>query len=419
MPSDPPPTIAVIGAGIVGTAIAYQLQRQNPARRVVLIDRDKPGMGASFGNMASIAATEFLPASRPAIWAQVPKWVLDPEGPMRLRLGYLPWLLPWMARFVAASRPSRVRALGQAGAALCQRALADTEAMLASAGLSQMLSERGCLCLLDKPSEAASNAEHLRLLEQTGFAFETLTPQQVAELEPALHARLSAVLRFPDNRSISDPHGLVCALVEAFCGLGGTLVHGCVDRISRRDGAVEAVQLSDGRSIQAEQIILCAGVQTAALSRALGEPIPLETERGYHSQIMAPGISLNHALIWPARAFMVTPTAGGLRVGGTVELGGLKRPPDYRRAKILVRHAQEVLPDLKAKQVSEWMGHRPATPDTIPVIGLSAKTKGLLYATGHGHLGLTNAATTAQIVAALVSDRPPPLDIAPYRVDRF
>jgi D-amino-acid dehydrogenase len=282
-----------------------------------------------------------------------------------------------------------------------------------------MLSEKGCLCLLDKPGEAAANAEHLRLLEQTGFAFETLTPQQVAEREPALNPRLSQVLRFPSNRSISDPHGLVSALVEAFCGLGGTLVHGCVDHISRREGGVEAVHLSDGRSIQAAQIVLCAGIQSAALSRSLGEPIPLESERGYHSQIMAPGVKLNHALIWPARAFMVTPTAGGLRVGGTVELGGLNASPDYRRAKILVRHAQEVVPALKAEQVSEWMGHRPATPDTIPVIGRSAKTRGLLYATGHGHLGLTNAATTAQIIAALIDDRPPPLDISPYRVDRF
>ncbi|MGQ3294692.1 MAG: NAD(P)/FAD-dependent oxidoreductase, partial [Shinella sp.] len=148
-------------------------------------------------------------------------------------------------------------------------------------------------------------------------------------------------------------------------------------------------------------------------------PIPLETERGYHAQIMAPGISMRHSIIWPARAFMVTPTAGGIRVGGTVEMAGLDAPPDYRRAKILVKRAKEALPDLKAEATSEWMGHRPALPDTVPVIGPSAKRRNVLYATGHGHLGLTYAATTGRLIADLVTGATPPIDLKPYRADRF
>jgi D-amino-acid dehydrogenase len=134
---------------------------------------------------------------------------------------------------------------------------------------------------------------------------------------------------------------------------------------------------------------------------------------------MAPNISLGHSIIWPARAFMVTPTAGGIRVGGTVELAGLGAAPDYNRAKILVRHAQYALPDLQCREATEWMGHRPALPDTIPVISRSAKTSGVFYATGHGHLGLTHSATTARLIADLVTDRKPPIDVTPYRVNRF
>jgi D-amino-acid dehydrogenase len=423
MSADHPNALAIIGAGIVGAAIAFEVQRREiekgSGRQVILIDRDSPGMGASFGNMASIAVTEFLPASRPSIWAQVPGWLMNPEGPMRLRLSYAPQMIPWFLRFIEASRPSRVRALGEAGAKLCQRALADTEQMLAQAGLGDMLSQTGCLCLFDKASEMKGNREHLELLERLGFEFETLNPGQADSLEPALTRRLSHVLRFPNNRSISSPYQLVLRLIEQFQVLGGTVIHGSVGTIERSSAGVDALHLTDGRRIPVSQAIVCAGIHSRELSKQLGEPIPLETERGYHTQIMAPGITLNHSLIWPARAFMITPTAGGIRVGGTVELAGLSHPPDYRRARVLVRHAQEVLPDLQSAEISEWMGHRPALPDTIPVISPSAKTNGVFYATGHGHLGLTNAATTARIIADMVNSQQPPVDPHPYRVDRF
>jgi D-amino-acid dehydrogenase len=134
---------------------------------------------------------------------------------------------------------------------------------------------------------------------------------------------------------------------------------------------------------------------------------------------MAPGISMRHSVIWPARAFMVTPTAGGIRVGGTVEMAGLDAPPDFRRARVLVRRAKEALPDLRVDETSEWMGHRPALPDTVPIIGPSARTRGVYYATGHGHLGLTYAATTARLIADLMTGVTPPIDMTPYRVNRF
>lgn len=151
----------------------------------------------------------------------------------------------------------------------------------------------------------------------------------------------------------------------------------------------------------------------------LKEPIPLETERGYHTQIMDPGVSMRHSVIWPSRAFMVTPTAGGIRVGGTVEMAGLDAPPDYRRAKVLVKRAKEALPDLQVREATEWMGHRPALPDTVPVIGPSAKRRNVWYATGHGHLGLTYAATTARLMGDIITGVTPPVDMKPYRVDRF
>ncbi|ARO27938.1 FAD dependent oxidoreductase protein (plasmid) [Rhizobium sp. TAL182] len=409
--------LVVVGAGIIGVVIAYELQRRGQS--VVLVDRAAPGMGASYGNMASIAVTEFMPASRPGIWAQMPKWLLDPEGPVRIRPGYLPKLVPWFLRFLAASRPSKLRELEAAGAVLCRRVYQDLDALLKETGLKHMLTAEGCLSLYTDEAEFRADREHIEILERFGFRHEILGGNAIRDLEPALTTKIGKAVLFPDNRSITDPHKLVLALAEKFLALGGRVVQGDVAGFEQSETGVSALRLADGRSVEADKVVLAVGAFTARLSALLREPIPLETERGYHTQIMEPGISMRHSIIWPARAFMVTPTAGGIRVGGTVEMAGLDAPPDYRRAKILVKRAREALPELKAEGATEWMGHRPALPDTVPVMGPSAKRRNVWYATGHGHLGLTYAATTGRLMADLVTGVQPPVDMKPYRVDRF
>ena len=406
----------VVGAGIIGTAIAHDLQKRG--RQVVLIDRDAPGKGASFGNMASIAVTEFMPASRPSVWRQIPGWMLDPEGPVRVRPGYMPKLIPWFLRFIAASRPSRLRELEAQGAVLCARALGDTLDLLREAGLEDQISQNGCLSLYTDEAEFRADREHIEILERFGFPHEVIGRQAIRALEPELSDRIGMAVLFPQNRSMKDPYKLVLALAERFVGLGGRIEHGNVVGFTRSD-AMREVVLKDGRRLPAEEVVICAGAFSAKLARDLGEPIPLETERGYHTQIMAPGISMTHSIIWPAKAFMVTPTADGIRVGGTVEMAGLEAAPDYRRAKVTVKRAREALPNLACEDFTEWMGHRPALPDTVPILSMSAKTKGLFYATGHGHLGLTYAATTARLMGELITGRTPALDLHPYRINRF
>ncbi|EJB06873.1 glycine/D-amino acid oxidase, deaminating [Rhizobium leguminosarum bv. trifolii WSM597] len=409
--------VVVVGAGIIGVVIAHELQRRG--QTVVLVDRATPGMGASYGNMASIAVTEFMPASRPGIWAQMPKWLLDPEGPVRIRPGYLPKLVPWFLRFLAASLPSKLRELEAAGAVLCGRVYEDLDALLKGTGLMQMLTAEGCLSLYTDEAEFRADRAHIDILERFGFRHEILGGNAIRDLEPALTTRIGKAVLFPDNRSVTDPYKLVAALTEKFQALGGRIVEGDVVGFEQGEAGVSALRLADGRTLAADKVVLAAGAFTARLSALLREHIPLETERGYHTQIMEPGISMRHSIIWPARAFMVTPTAGGIRVGGTVEMAGLDAPPDYRRAKILVKRAREALPDLVPRSATEWMGHRPALPDTVPVMGPSAKRRNVWYATGHGHLGLTYAATTGRLMADLITGVEPPVDMKPYRVDRF
>lgn len=409
-------TTLVVGAGIIGTSLAYALQKRG--RSVVLLDKGEVGRGASFGNMASIAVTEFMPASRPSVWRQIPGWMLDPEGPVRVRPSYMHKLIPWFARFVAASRPGKLRELEAQGAALCKRVYDDLLPLLRETGLEGELTAEGCLSLYTDEAEFRADREHIEILERFGFPHQRLTGAEARELEPELSDSIGMAVLLPQNRSLRDPHRLVMKLAEAFQAMGGRIERGEVAGFDR-DGRIAGVRLTDGRSLAADEVVLCAGAHTGRLSKMLGEPMPLETERGYHTQIMSPGLSMRHSIIWPARAFMVTPTAGGIRVGGTVEMAGLDAAPDYRRARITVKRAQAALPNLRRENATEWMGHRPAFPDTVPVMSASAKVPGVFYATGHGHLGVTYAATNARLMADLITGAAPPIDMRPYRVDRF
>ena len=196
--------IVVIGAGIIGTTIAYDLQRRG--QTVVLVDRDTPGKGASYGNMASIAVTEFMPASRPGVWAQMPKWMLDPEGPVRIRPGYMPKLIPWFMRFLSASRPSKLRELESAGAVLCGRVYKDLDALLKETRLEHMLSKEGCLSLYTDETEFRADREHIEILERFGFRHQVLDGRAIRDLEPALTHKIGKAVLFPDNRSVADPY---------------------------------------------------------------------------------------------------------------------------------------------------------------------------------------------------------------------
>ncbi|RUM27522.1 FAD-dependent oxidoreductase [Rhizobium vallis] len=408
--------VVVVGAGVIGAAIAFELQRRG--LQATLIDKSEPGRGASFGNMASIAL-DFAAGSGPSTWKKIPGWLLDPEGPVWLRPSYAARILPWFLRFLAAGRPSRLREIEDAGMSLSRQALGDFREMLQAIGAPELMTEEGCLAIYETEAEFAADRGHLAMMQRYGLEFEVLSNGAIQYYEPTLSPAIAKAVLLPDNKSIRDPHKLVVKLADAAIAAGAAFVSGAVRNIERKGDGTAVVLLEDGRRVEAGSVVLAAGVHTRFLAEKLGEPIPLETERGYHTQIMTPGISMRYSVIWPHRAFMVTPTAGGIRVGGNVELAGLDAAPDFRRPRVLVRHAQRALPGLKVEETTEWMGHRPALPDTIPIISRSSKMPEVFYATGHGHLGLTFSATTALMIADMVTGVKPSLDMTPFRIDRY
>jgi len=409
--------VLVVGAGIVGVAIALRIAQEG--RDVLLVDRERVAAQASRVNAGALAFSDILPLASPGILRKAPRWLLDPLGPLAIRPRYLPRIAPWLVRFWRASQPDRVRASTAAQAALMDLSATETPALLASAGAAHLIRSDGVLHVYESEAELAAGEAGWRARREHGIAFTHLHGQDaIAELQPGLAPSLVAATFVPGWKTVSDPLEVVEALAAAFAQRGGRARRAEATALVPGAGGV-TVRLAGGGEIVAQRVVIAAGAWSHRLARTLGERIPLETERGYNTTLPPGAFDLRRQLTFGGHGFVVTPLATGVRVGGAVEFAGLDAPPNFARSATLLAKAKRFMPALDVTGGSEWMGFRPSLPDTLPAIGAAAADDRVIYAFGHGHLGLTQAAATARLVADLIHGRAPALAMAPFRPQRF
>jgi D-amino-acid dehydrogenase len=330
---------------------------------------------------------------------KVPSWMLDPMGPLAVRWRHLPSLLPWLLRFVAASRPGQVEALSRQLAMLLGRVNADYEALLGDEAPVEMWRRQGALAVY--PSDAALRRDLPRWEERgkLGVRWEACDPTRVPQEEPALRTPWQHAVAIPDWSHVDDPYLFSLALFERFVAAGGQFRQEAVADLLEMNGVIDGVRLASGDTLRSGNTVVTAGVWSDRFARRVRQPMPLESERGYHLTLPKAGLKLNRYLLNATESFVILPMAnGGLRLAGTVELASRDAAPDYRRSHILLDKAQAMLGPLDTTGMTSWMGNRPSVPDTVPVIGPSARRRNLFFATGHGHLGLTLAATTGALL---------------------
>lgn len=407
--------VAVVGAGIVGLCAAYECLRRGAS--VTVVDRDPAGDKASFGNAGGIAVTEVLPASVPGLWKKVPRWLLDPLGPLALRPAHLPALLPWLWRFAQVGAPAEVGRLSLALAQLNARVFADLEPLYQAVGLANDLHRAGALTVYESEHGLEAERRDWEVRRVLGIESVELSGEAAREMEPALGPLVKAGVFTPQWAHVSDPKKIVDTLRNWLVGQGVQLKRGEVERIETGAAGVRLV-LASGPMV-ADKAVIAAGAWSAALARQLGDRVLLESERGYNTTLPASGVSLSREVIFAERKFVATPLAIGLRIGGAAEFGGLDARPNYARSAALVKLARRYFPDIREEGGKQWSGHRPTTPDSLPVIGASSATADVIYAFGHGHLGLTQGPTTGKLVGDLVFGAAPPIDLAPFSAVRF
>jgi D-amino-acid dehydrogenase len=412
--------VTVIGAGVVGIAAALTLLRDG--HRVTVIDRLGPGEATSFGNAGGMAVTEMQPISQPnTIW-KVPGWLLDPEGPLAIRPAYLPRLAPWLWRFWRTGNITRVNKIADAQAALNDRAQADWAPLLAASNLEDQVKVNGALTLYRTEKGYRADALSWKLRSDRGVETHVLGAEEIRQLEPDVGPGFARGVLMPDWGHVLDPKRIVTGMAERFVADGGEIARAEVTGLRTEAGRVTVLETSAGERA-VDQLVVCAGAWSRKIAGWIGDTVSLESERGYHVTLPAAPVAPRRMLIMGEDQFVMTPMSMGLRIAGTVEMGGLEAEPNMARARVLLEKARRVLPALVGEAAAagktEWSGHRPATPDTIPVISASPSVANVFYGFGHGHLGLTQAAVTGRLLTDLVSRREAPIDVTAFAVGRF
>lgn len=406
----------VVGAGIVGVCCAIELRRRG--WEVDLVDRLAPGEGCSAGNAGILAAQAVVPVAMPGLLRKVPAMLLDADSPLSLRLASLPHTWGWLLRFARAANLAQVRRTSTAMKALYGSTVERHQALAREAGVPELVcAQPGLYVHRDPAGIDLANGLSWVLRREHGAQVELLEGAALREAEPALAPEYTRGVRVGPMAHTTDPLRLTQAYAALLERMGGRLRRAEV-RALLPDGA--AVQVfADGQALRADVVVVAAGAWSAALLRPLGLRLPLVAERGYHMTYADPGIRLNHVVSEVGAHLAVTSMAPGLRVAGTEEIGLADDPPSWRRAEVLDRLARRMFPGAVLGEGSRWMGPRPGTPDSLPIIGPVPGHGNVFIAAGHGHLGLTGAPHTGAIVAAMASGETPEADVRPYALERF
>lgn len=407
--------VIVIGAGVIGLSSALALQARG--LQVTVLDREGPAAGASAGNAGAFAFTDILPLASPGLLRKAPRWLLDPLGPLTVPPRYALRIAPWMFRFWRACAPARVAQSTTAQTLLMDLSRAELEPFLHATRTHPMLRKDGNLQVYESLAERDASLPGWQARAAHGIEFRHMDADEMAQIQPGLSPRFTHGTFTPGWYSIADPRLYVLALAERFRAQGGRIEQAQVTALTPAPDGVTVT--APGASWQGDYAVLAAGAFSRELARGLGDKIPLETERGYNTTLPPGAFDLRMQVTFGGHGFVVSRLSTGIRVGGAVELGGLHLPPNYKRAQAMLTRARAFLPGLDTRGGTQWMGFRPSLPDTLPAIGPSRATPRVIHAFGHGHLGLTQSAGTARLVADFITGAAPAIDPQHFSPQRF
>jgi D-amino-acid dehydrogenase len=413
MAAEPKADVLVLGAGMVGVSAALHLQKLG--RDVILVDRNEcAGEETSYGNAGIIECASVFPLMFPRHIKQIFQYALNRSPQAYYRFSELPDFLPWLLRYYLASSPARALHSAMAEWPLIQRSLVEHEALIAEAGVPDLLRRTGWLKLFrsqDSFDKAVSDAERVKPYD---IPSEILNGAAIAAREPHLTGNFAGAVYYPTPGFISDPGALAKAYADLFVRKGGRFVVA---------DARTLTQASDGWRVNgaaAREAVVALGPWSDLVFRPLGYSIPLGVKRGYHLHLNPRGNAvLNHPVLDSDLGYLLAPMNRGIRLTTGVEFARRDAPPRPIQVERALPRAHALFPLGEAVDAKPWMGARPCLPDMLPVIGLAPRHAGLWFDFGHQHHGLTLGPVTGRLLAELMTGMTPFTDPRPYAVERF
>ncbi|MDC0136652.1 FAD-dependent oxidoreductase [Sulfitobacter sp.] len=408
--------ILVAGAGIVGISTAIWLHRAG--HTVTVVDRAGPASGTSHGNAGVLAAGAVVPVTTPGLARKAPAMLMDRDAPLFLRWSYLPRLLPFLRKYLAYGTDAHVDYYGKSMSALLHDTVEQHQALAADTPAARFITtEDYCFGYATRADfEADSYGWGKR--DAQGVQLDVVSGAEYATYDPIFGEAFETVVRCKNHGRISDPGAYVKALADHFVAEGGTLHITNITDIEMRDGDVSALITNDG-PLSADRIVFAMGPWSREIAHKLGVKVPFESERGYHIELTNPSAMPRAPMMVASSKFVLTPMQGRLRAAGVIEFGGLDAPASRAPLDMLRRQVKKLLPDLQYDDVVEWMGHRPAPADSLPLIGANDANGRSYSAFGHQHVGLTGGPKTGRMIAELINGRAPNMDMRAFDPSKY
>jgi D-amino-acid dehydrogenase len=407
--------IAIIGGGLIGSSCAAYLQREGAL--VTVFDHGDPTRRASYGNAGSISDGSIIPFAGPGMVKMFLRSLVLRDSALQVDLAYALTVLPWLYAMWRQGSPTRRSAAVIALARLLAPCFQQYQDLLGTVEFAKQFVRSGQLYVYNDDKEYEKDAGARRYRMQHGILSEHLTSPDISALEPCLRGDFAHATYFPSAGHVVNANALLDCIMQTFIAAGGAVKYSPVRRLTLDSAGRPQLQSDDLNTVRFDKVIIAAGVRSASLARMIGVCIPVESLRGYAADF---NLSLlRRPVLVAGKKLFLSPTDFGTRATGVVEIAGISRGPRIGPAALIARQALTVLPDLAGNPDREWMGHRPSTPDSVPIISTLAGCRHVLVATGHGATGLMSAAVTGRLICDLSLGRPPIIDPLPYRADRF
>ena len=408
--------ILVVGAGIVGVSTAIWLQRAG--HHVTLVDKAGPASGTSYGNAGVLAAGAIIPVTTPGLWKKAPFMLLDRHSPLFLRWRYLPKLIPFLAGYLRKCNDADVHHYAKGMLPLVYDTVQQHRSLAEGTPAQSYIKDADYCFGYESEAAFAADKAAWALRQEFGLDFVAETGEEYSRTDPLYTDKFHTVVRCKHHGMVSDPGAYVKALADHFTEKGGDLVIAQVEDVGQASDGRPEIVTSEGR-LSADKLVLTAGAWSKPLLEGFGLKVPLESERGYHLELVNPDRYPVNPMMVAAGKFAVTPMQGRIRCAGVVEFGGLQAGPQDGPRKMLKSRVEALFAGLQFEQLDEWMGHRPALTDSLPMLGRLTPENEVFTAFGHQHLGLTGGAKTGRIMAGLITENQSNMDLGPYRPDRF
>ena len=408
--------LAIIGAGIQGICNALFLQKKG--YDVNLFDKEEPGCSASYGNAGHFSPYASLQLNRYDVLSDVPSMLTNSRGPLALKWNYIPKMIPWLSKFVLNCSQKKMMYTAKYMHQILDLSLSAYDELFDEINLEGLVENNGIMYVWENKGIKSRELE-IKIRNELGIKQKILNKKEVHDLEPNIKPFYSGGVFYEYARHAKNPKKITQKLFKKFLDNGGKFKKIYIKDINFENK--KPILITDNSKFKFDKLVIACGAFSKKLTDKLKENIPLDTERGYHIHFKNYSHLVSRPVVWADRGFGVTPMEQGLRVVGTVELGGLENPLSKSRIKNLILNAKDMLngiPD-NEEHDDEWLGFRPTLPDFLPVIGQSKNYENVFYSFGHHHLGWTLGAISGKIVSKMIVGEKTNLELSPYSSSRF